>query len=463
MASRLELTFKKYGRDRDGGRWCKKINGRLQYFGSGSTKSDRKSYSTALKKYRRFCERQIIESEIEGSATAFFRGRLKAVHGENWRDELKRLKVKGSASGDLETGMSMGDGLDGVDYVAEGEADGLAGPSLVDVMLMVERHANRTVKESAKKAPGEVTISGHIDAWLENERQRRDSGDIVEMSFVSKQNGIETFRSFVAEATFGDAPQVESLLADYRTLLLTAFNEKRYSGNTVNDKTKFLGQLIKWCYQRRVLNELPRSLGQVTRKVATVKGGEPLGNAVIESLWAVADDRMRCWIALALNCGFKNRDIGELTGRDIVRGRLLTRRHKTGVPMNVKLWPLTLELLERTRQDDVDPDALLFVNRVGAPLVRDRTDRVGYAFRALAKRAGVKATFQQFRDTGAEFVKSWCRKNGHAGGTWVQLYLAHKDNSTAQFYVSNDPRDAQADVLDQATDALEKTMNLHAS
>lgn len=130
--------------------------------------------------------------------------------------------------------------------------------------------------------------------------------------------------------------------------------------------------------------------------------------------------------------------------------------------MNVKLWPLTTDLVEKTRQDAGNSDRLLFVNREGGPVVRDRSDRVGAAFKKLAKRAGVDATFQQLRDTGAEFVRTWSRQQKIAGQSVIQLYLAHKDNSTAQYYVSNDPRDVQADILDQATDALEDAMGLHA-
>jgi hypothetical protein len=48
----LELSFKRYGGGRPGGRWFKIINGKPVYFGTSAIGvSDRKSYSAALSKY----------------------------------------------------------------------------------------------------------------------------------------------------------------------------------------------------------------------------------------------------------------------------------------------------------------------------------------------------------------------------------------------------------------------------
>ena len=375
-------------------------------------------------------------------AKAFFRGKIKAYYGD---EGLKRLE----AGMPLEADHVGEQGLEhGGEWPLEGDEHQ---PSLTDVMLMIERQARRQVKKPADD--GVLTIGKHIDKWLAGERGRFRAREIQEKSLVSKEQGIKTFRDFVGEDAFGEAQAVEELLSDYRTLLLSKLERGEFKGNTVNDKLKFLRQFIKWCYSQRVLNEMPRVMEDVTKQVRVEKGGQPLEWSDIQRLWEHADDRMRCWIALALNCGFKNRDIAEMRANHITEGRLIAVRHKTKVPMNVKLWPLVLELIEQTREDSSASDRL-FVNKEGGPLVRDRSDNLGAAFRLVAQRAGVNATFQQLRDTGAEFVRTWSRKNRISDRRVVQLYLAHKDVSTAQHYLSNDPRDTQADELDQATDAM---------
>lgn len=452
MASKRELSFKKYAKPRKGGRWYRKINGKERYYGTGKSKADRESYNDALAKYRSERDKEVVEAQVEDMAKAFFRGKLKAYYGD---DALGQLQ---SRSQNEEGGPAPLPG--DLDEWAPSQEDDRHQPGLTDVMLMIERQARRKVLAPTKEE-GAKTISDHIDAWLAEEAGRFKAGEIQEVSFLSKSHGIKTFRDFVDGAVFGEPVAVEALLSDYRTLLLGKLEQDQLKGNTVNDKLKFMRQFVKWSYSRRVLHEVPRVMEAVTKQVKVEKGGQPLTWDEVHRLWDHADDRMRCWIALSLNCGFKNLDVAETVGEHIQGGRLLAMRHKEPVPMNYKLWPVSQELIAKTRQDR-SGQARLFINKVGNPIVRVGSDNLGSAFKRLTKRAGVIATFEQLRDTGAEFVRTWSRQQKIAGHFLVQLYLAHKDDSTAQYYVSNDPRDVQADVLDQVTDALEKTANLHA-
>lgn len=455
MAKR-ELFFKKYGGERQGGRWCKKIDGKLEYFGTARSASDRQGYREARAKYHAFRDRRAARLEAVATygpaAQAYLHARTKEVFGDAFEAELERITSK---------------------QVVDHEADDAEDPvyaqmraqerqSLDDLMYLIERPSilERFAANQADRTPPEgATIADHIEAWLEQQRANWGNGEITEKSYVSKRYGIATLREYARQGVFGSAQEVELFLGKYRLLLLQRQRAGKYAANTVNDKLKFLRQFIKWCYECRVLHELPRSLEKVSKNVPVQKGGQPLTKAQVRKLYRQADERMRAWITLGLNCGFKNRDIAELRGRDIRSGRLMTLRHKTQVPMNMKLWPLTQRLIGRTRQGDGDAD-LLYVNREGQPVTRDRSDNLGAAFRKLASAAGGDATFQQLRDTGAEFVRTWNRERGQADGALVQLYLAHKDSSTAQFYVSQAPEDVRAPVLDEATDALSEWLGL---
>lgn len=167
----------------------------------------------------------------------------------------------------------------------------------------------------------------------------------------------------------------------------------------INDKLKFLRQFISWAFWNRVLSEMPRNLREVTKRVPVKKSGEPLLLKDVRKIWRNADPKMRCWIALGLNCAFMNSDIAGLKADDISDGRLISRRRKTGVPMNYKLWAVTLDLIEQTRMDrDEDTGGLLYVNAEGNPVVTETgSDRVGHAFKKLANKAAVACTFQQSR------------------------------------------------------------------
>lgn len=458
MASKKELSFKKYAAPRNGGRWCKKIDGTLHYFGTGKSKSDTKSYQQSLSKYRAFRDNELVEDHTRWLARAFFETKLEGYYGKDAPAVIERIRSGNSPSASEAVDDEQEEGLD--DF-GETTGDDRKQPTLPELLAQIDRRSylEGLSKPKAHAESGRVKIGDYIDMWLSEQRSHWRSGGMKEKSFVSKEHGIKTFRDFVRDASFGGLQAVESMLSGYRAGLIEKLEQGTYKGNTVNDKLKFLRQFIKWCYERRILSELPRVMGSVTKQVKTVKGGKPLAHSVVAKLWEGADDRMKCWIAIALNCGFKNIDVAETLGDHIQGGRLLAMRHKEPVPMNYKLWPITQEFISETRQDCIGQPRL-FMNKVGRPIVRDRSDGLGKLFGKLAKRVGVKATFQQLRDTGAEFVRSWCRQNSIPGQGLVQLYLAHRDGSTAQYYLSNDPRDVQAEVLDEATDALAASLRL---
>ena len=460
MARALELTFKKYAGTRQGGRWCKKIHGKLHYFGTGRNRSDRTSYRKALKQYRQFMEKMAATAHIQEIARTLYRSKL-AEAGIPVDDAAEPLTPRAIAEGALDH-VDLGEPADDSGDPAD------RGKSLDDLLAMIS--SRRRLARSSRPRPADArTIDQYVRQWLQAEQRRYQAKEITLSACKSKQQGIKTFQSFVGPATVFDESRFESLLTDYRQHLQQMRAAGLLSPNTFNDKVKFLRQFVQWAYKQRIFKEMPRNLDDIVRRVPVTRAGEPLSLEDIQKLWSHADGRMRCWIALGLNCGFKNKDISELTADHLKNGRIIGYRHKArrgaqGVPMNYKLWPVTRQLIEAHRQDrDQDTGGRLFINAKGNALVTETgSDLIGKQFKRLAKQAGVTATFQQLRDTAAQAVKDGAMRGGRYDAAVVQLFLAHVDSSTASYYVANDPEQMVTDSLDRAIDQLNSYFNLVA-
>ncbi|MFA7238008.1 MAG: hypothetical protein WC058_14185 [Phycisphaeraceae bacterium] len=281
--------------------------------------------------------------------------------------------------------------------------------------------------------------------------------------YRSAKVGLKTFQQFVGNRVWSDDQTNEKLLADYRTYLESKVQDGSYKPNTFNDKLKFLKLHVKWLYRQRLIPELPRNLQEVGVKARTIKQGHPLTLEQVQQLWAVAAPRERCWMVLGLNCGYYSKDISDLIPKDmtVAPGYVARMRQKKDVPSKHLLWAVTCNLIEECRFKGQDAATKsLFLSKNHTVLNEAGRDLVGIFFKKLVDRAKIKAVFSQFRDTGAEFVENYARQHTPYDPSLTQLYLAHRDNRTAQYYLSNDPAVMQVPALDQALAAMEKHFNL---
>ena len=163
-------------------------------------------------------------------------------------------------------------------------------------------------------------------------------------SWVDKEKGIKTFREFIKSDRFSkDQAGVDKMLMDYRAYLLRCMDDptsRINSPNTFNDKTKFCKQFIVWCWKSSVLKDQPRRLEDFAVKLHVEKKGHPLNLDDIAKLWAAAGPKMKCYIAMGLNFGFKNGDITSTTGK-MIRGKRLGSVGKRCI------WPITDDTVSR--------------------------------------------------------------------------------------------------------------------
>lgn len=456
-SSGKELTWKPYGKRKGkvvkGGQWVKVIDGKQKSFGSASRKSDRKAYGAALAKMRDYTEEQGEERQLQKVARAFMDAKVKAL---------------GMPSGLGTTSIETLDPLAAEEQAARDE-----------LARVIERSRRlrqaQEVRQAADSEPGESRLFAIMDAYYADRRQDRDitvsgSGSIsnkrslTEAGYKSIETHLNTFRAFASNCPFNAVLDVERVLSRYADFLRAKLESRAYTAWTVNTKTAKLRTFVKWAVEKHFIDAMPANLTSVTASYATKKGGKPIPLEDIRKLWRAADDRMKCWIALGLNCGYYPVDIGRLKSGEVVGGRIIRHRSKTNAQQNYKLWPVTAQLIESTRQGGPgDPEAPLWLRPDGRPFDQGATNPVGAMFAKLRERAGVgDVTFSNLRDTGASEIEKISRAGGKIDPALVSLYLSHHDDRTAAYYVSADPRDMETSTLDAATDRLGAWTGLEA-
>ncbi len=346
-----ELSFHKASK-----RWYKSYRvgdqKQTKYFCSGKSARDERSYQRALKEFRVWWPQVVAEKharKIGQRVGNFLAGKLQANRlGDSPLEQQLRL-----TAGKLQL-TDLGD-----DRVSRYVRDRYPDWSLTDQQRQERKEkqmfaawmASRDQRGQQQRKPVGKTIADHIERWLKYQQTRRLGEEIGQSGYDAMLRGIGTLREHVNGAGFGAPQEVEAMLMAYRGYLSQQLGDGQYTAHTANDKLKFAAQFIRWAYEQRVLAELPRSLEKFVHRFPVVKEGHPLPLIDIRKLWKMASPRLRCFIALGLNCGFKNKDITSLDAGQLDSGRLIGWRSKTKVPMNYKLWPVTWELIQQCRND----------------------------------------------------------------------------------------------------------------
>ncbi len=175
---------------------------------------------------------------------------------------------------------------------------------------------------------------------------------------------------------------------------------------TKNEITRIKG-IFRWAYKQGLIEKLPRygaafdpPTAKTIRLASAAKGSRLFTPEEIQNLLKLANVRLKAHILLALNCGFGQSDLAELTFQaiDLKNGWIDFARVKTGAPRRCWLWPETCRAVQDAIEDRVEPvdpsfENLVFLTRYGLPIVRNFSgcaeDTVGICFRSLLKRAGL--------------------------------------------------------------------------
>jgi integrase len=212
---------------------------------------------------------------------------------------------------------------------------------------------------------------------------------------------------------------------------------------------------IGWLYESEVLEQLPRNLLSKSLRIAVpAKQLRSFGVEEVRKVYATADEKMRLYMLLALNCGMTQIDISQLRPADInwQKATLSRKRGKTqkfeSVPFVVyALWPETLSLLKKFKS--VDSERLLHAP-IGGPLKveieRDgkisKNDYIGLKIRRLLKKIDLPGQFKMLKKTSGSLLRDHEIYNGLEG-----LFLDHAPRSTSDKHYAAVPTKLLADAL----------------
>lgn len=448
----LELSFKPYGLNKVGGRWCKKVGGKRYYFGSGKSVSDRRSYSAALKKYRAWAEQQATLS-----------------HVKRLREQLLEHTLA-----NIGIGITNPDEFN--EYITTGKS------TVTDKRIRNHPIINAAIDNVLLRHAGqdETDIDTMKEGYLASEQLRRDrtakdpdsirrKDRLSAKSFRAIEYCITAFCNYARKSgrlvNFTDAAAVEKVLRDYRAHIESEMAKGKITGSTVNARTAYLRKFFDYLWRGHHIDEMPRCITEVTRKYTGTPAPKPLDHKVVRKLWKAATGRERAMLALGLNCAAYAAEIADMQVNHLVKkGRatyLAKRRGKTGVPYKIKLWSITHRLVKRHADGRKEHD-LLFVTDTGLPLVhqtgKSESDAIARSLKDLAERAQVSVTWSQLRDTAAVAIKNIGVKIG-VQGLEDQL-LAHATHKVSRFYAEQEPIELETSRLDEALDEFRKQLKL---
>ena len=234
------------------------------------------------------------------------------------------------------------------------------------------------LKKKEEQQPAEVpvskaTVEEVVERYLQGEFARAQRGEISAGSYEKTRRAAEVFTDSVGpRRRFAEITELD--LDGYRdeqlALPVSPHSKKPIKPSTAKLRLDFVKSLITWAWERRLI-EMPRNM----RRYATVNMPKPEANPFtveeIQQLWSSAG-RLRCFMALGLNCAFGQQDISDLawTDVDLDVGYIERPRSKTGIWARYKLWPVTIELIQAEAAKGETPGNRVFTNTSGLPLVR---------------------------------------------------------------------------------------------
>lgn len=213
---------------------------------------------------------------------------------------------------------------------------------------------------------------------------------------------------------------------------------KNYGNGTHNKYLGFFRAFIKWLYQEKIIETIPRNLLiKIHRKKVRrikIRVFDKLLNCL-----NILNDSYKLWALLGLNCGMTAVDLGSTCWEDIDQEKwILTRlRAKTedcaDTPtVRYRLWPETVILLKRLTKRD----GLLFVTDTGEPMYRSwyaigrmkKKDLFGSYWQRLEPKPSIP--LGKFRSIAATGLK-----NSPIWRAYIDYFLGHAASKTSdKFY-----------------------------
>lgn len=312
-----------------------------------------------------------------------------------------------------------------------------------------------------------ATVTDVSEKFLQDLQDRYERGEVSASYLEKSRCCLDDFCLFVqTQRRFSSIGELD--LTDYRNHILTLpvsdKIRKKISPQTAKGRLATVRTLYRWAWRMHVVENMPRNLEGYANVELPDPKAEIFTLDELKTLWQKATPRVRCWMLLALNCGFYQGDIAELTASEVdwAEGRITRKRSKTGVLGSFKLWQTTLDHMLEQREPEAKDDERLFLTRPRfdgeaiVPLVTEkivdgtvrRTDAVKTGFWKLLRKIGINSgrSFSSLRNTGASMIDE-------IDPLVTELYLSHATVGMKKHYVKRD-----WSRLDRALGKMEKQL-----
>ena len=234
--------------------------------------------------------------------------------------------------------------------------------------FMQEREATKPINILVS----EVTAADVCEKFLQNLYTRHERKEISAQHFDKNRICLNRFVAYVGRNTLFDEIG-ETDLEDFKDHVLSrpisASSERPISSETAKGHLSIVKTMYKWAYKMRLIELLPRNLDDLT-KISTNGNSEPkvltFTMKELGILWKKGISRHRCFVLLALNCGFGQQDISDLRMDEVdwENGYIERERSKTKVKAKHKLWAVTLELMKEHRHAGSSGNDRVFLTQI---------------------------------------------------------------------------------------------------
>lgn len=367
MATKYKLTW----RPERGGRWRKRFSGKDYYFssqGQGKVASYARCLSEWLEK------KKLLEAEAANQAdpsyTAWSILIEKATHQlslfsavdtpENrqwysfWRAQRATYRLLRSR----EVSYVYGD------HEEEGDPQLL----LIGANHSTDYHEPPPWEDEPESVEDEDSVGVNADRFL-----RAKAVDVSPSRYSVLKLAVNEYAEMLGRLSHIETVSAKSLTKYYEHVRSKVDDENDKLGAPgAKERLANVKQFIRWC-DREELITLPRNISSPELSFTPHRGQvEVYSDKEIKQVLRYANDNLKLYILLMLNCGMTQGDVADLLHTDvdwrdgcIVRKRSKTKRHSSVPKVRYKLWPETLALLSKYKSQHPD---LLLVNANGGPL-----------------------------------------------------------------------------------------------
>ena len=425
MPRKLELTW-----DKTRGRWKKFYLGRQYYFPFGSHKGDQNGYRKAVDAWHK------KRAEIDGST-------LPAQHHRDYEHAVSRRQEL------IDWHHANGDHKEAAKYEKEikelkqADQDVPLRPDDIDPLRMISE-AGRLVWQDRLSRLGPkagITVAHTIDQFLESQKRACDAGQIGQATYSLLTFKVQPFKRFAGSVPVKDVDA--KTLAGFHANLLEQIAHKAYSTVYADALMKVAKRIIKWAYVQGIIPELPRTM--FDRGAYAIIVDEPeiktLSVELVNTILGHLSPRFQLYVLLMMNCGFTQKDVANLTWKqvDLEAGTIHRKRTKTSrkkrVPkVRFKLWTRTLKLLKEYKAPTSSQWVLL--NNNGQQLVRkyynakgklNEVDNIKKTFGRIMAAKKIDATLKNFRSTSSTLLEDHLQY-----GRYAQYFLGQAPRSVAE-------------------------------